>query len=218
MKQSFLILFLLPILGFCQVGSVSLSSEPKANTSLRIRSIDSLNAKDPEFKHLSGLEKEMYYWINYSRIYPKQFLDSALTPLLKQFPNLQGKNAESLKTAFNQNESLTPFVLNYRLLQLAREQAKDNVAQGHINHNSLKGKPFYLRIRDAGIRYCASENISNGPPDMLFQLCLLYLDIGVPGLGHRKALFNPQLIELGLGVAAQNADTYYTVQDFACAQ
>lgn len=151
-------------------------------------------------------------------MYPKQFLDSAITPFLKQFPNFNSKNAETLKAVFELNESLSAYVLNYKLIKLAKKQSKDNVQQGHLNHNSAKGKPFSIRIKEAGIRFCASENIANGPPNMLFELTLLYLDIGVPGLGHRKALFNPQLIELGLGVTAQNADTYYVVQDFACAQ
>jgi uncharacterized protein YkwD len=69
-----------------------------------------------------------------------------------------------------------------------------------------------------GIKYCAAENISLSSQSILLSTVLLYLDIGLPGLGHRKALLDPNLKEIGVGSALYPTGQYFLVQDFACAQ
>ena len=50
------------------------------------------------------------------------------------------------------------------------------------------------------------------------SILLLYLDIGVPSLGHRKALLDQNLREIGVGSALYGKDQYFLVQDLACTQ
>jgi uncharacterized protein YkwD len=73
-------------------------------------------------------------------------------------------------------------------------------------------------MREIFIKRCASENLASGPPNMLFALVLLYLDIGVADTGHRKCLLTPSFTELGLGARSKTGETFYICQDFACYQ
>ena len=45
-----------------------------------------------------------------------------------------------------------------------------------------------------------------------------YLDMGLPEQGHRKALLDPSLREIGVGSALYGVDQYFLVQDLACSQ
>jgi uncharacterized protein YkwD len=46
----------------------------------------------------------------------------------------------------------------------------------------------------------------------------LYVDEGVPDLGHRKTLLNPSFVEMGIGVGHYPENKVMVVQDFACDQ
>ncbi len=68
------------------------------------------------------------------------------------------------------------------------------------------------------VKRCAGENISFGPDNAVLMLVLLYIDEGVPDLGHRKTLLNPSFVEMGIGVGAYPDNKVMVVQDFACDQ
>jgi uncharacterized protein YkwD len=73
-------------------------------------------------------------------------------------------------------------------------------------------------MKRAGIHTCASENISIGYQEVLMSVVLLYLDIGLPEMGHRKTLLNPTLTEIGIGCTNYGKDQVFIVEDFACTQ
>jgi hypothetical protein len=51
------------------------------------------------------------------------------------------------------------------------------------------------------------------------SLVLLYIDYGLPNLGHRKSLLNADYVETGVGVSPYgDTDSIFIVEDFACAQ
>jgi uncharacterized protein YkwD len=75
------------------------------------------------------------------------------------------------------------------------------------------------RLKTAGIKYCGGENVSLGDTDPILSLVLLYIDYGLPTLGHRKALLNSTYTETGIGVANYGTGkTLFIVQDFSCTQ
>ena len=91
--------------------------------------------------------------------------------------------------------------------------------KGKPSHTSTDGRTFVDRLRDAGVKTCAGENISLGNVDPILSLVLLYIDYGIPTLGHRKSLLNPSYVETGVGVAVYgDTDNLFIVEDFACAQ
>jgi hypothetical protein len=50
------------------------------------------------------------------------------------------------------------------------------------------------------------------------MLVMLYLDINVSNLGHRKALMNPSFVNTGISIAKYANGNTFLVEDFACAQ
>jgi uncharacterized protein YkwD len=114
--------------------------------------------------------------------------------------------------------SLPMFSLNTTLINTAQAHANDIARhQSPISHNSTNGTDFGARIKKAGIRYCASENLSLGS-DIVLSVVLLYLDIGLSDAGHRKTLLNANLLEMGVGLAKYGKEDFFIVEDFACSQ
>lgn len=221
MKQFLLLFLLLPLMPLAQtqIGSVEISNI-KAIPIPRTfqKQIDSFNRTNTYYNLLNSAEKELFYWMNYSRSNPKQFWDSCVLPIIKQFPNLNGSNAKSLERDLAAAGTLPLYSLNRSLIGTAQKHALDNMNQGRINHQSADGKQFDQRMREIMIKRCASENLASGPSNMLFALVLLYLDIGVADTGHRKCLLTPSFTELGLGARSKTGETFYICQDFACYQ
>ncbi|HQR94296.1 MAG TPA: hypothetical protein PLK14_01240 [Sediminibacterium sp.] len=221
MKQFLLLFLFLPLISFAQthIGSVEISNIKAIPIPRSFqKQIDSFNRTNTYYNLLNSSEKELFYWMNYSRSNPKQFWDSCVLPIIKQFPNLNGSNAKSLEKDLAASEALPLYSLNKSLIGTAQKHALDNMNQGRINHQSADGKQFDQRMREILIKRCASENLASGPPNMLFALVLLYLDIGVADTGHRKCLLTPSFTELGLGARSKTGETFYICQDFACYQ
>lgn len=174
----------------------------------------------PLYTKLNPMEQELYYWTNYARLNPKALWDSLFVPLLVVYPSLKGSYANSLKETLH-NAQPQPFLkLNETLIKVARTHANDNAQNPDApTHTARDGESFEQRVKNAGIRYCAGENISMGHADVLLDLLLLYLDKDLPSLGHRKTLMNPNFTTIGIGYAKANKkDQWVAVQEFACAQ
>lgn len=174
----------------------------------------------PLYTKLSPMEQELYYWTNYARLNPKALWDSLFVPMLVVYPSLKGSYANSLKEALYQAEPLPFLSLNENLIKVARTHANDNAQNPDApTHTSRQGESFEQRVKNAGIRNCAGENISMGHADVLLDLLLLYLDKDLPSLGHRKTLMNPNFTTIGIGYAKTGKkDQWVAVQEFACTQ
>ena len=181
--------------------------------------VQRFNASQLGYENLNANEKEWLYWINEFRSNPRLFWDSAVAPILKTYPSLNGNYANSLKRELYQSNRLLLFTLNKTLLETSKNHALDiSKHQLTPSHNSSNGDSFSLRITKAGIKYCAGENISIGNQSVLLSLILLLLDINLPELGHRKNLLSTSFTELGIGTALLKDGSLFTVQDYACTQ
>jgi len=174
----------------------------------------------PNYNSLSSTQKEWYYWTNYSRSNPRRFWDRVITPILANYPNLVNSYTASLKRDLYNIKSL-PFVKpNKDLIKISRIFASELAANNASpSHTSPSGSTFADRMKTLGVKNCAGENISFGPSNPLLMLVLLYIDEGVPDLGHRKTLLNSSFVEMGIGIATypDNKNTI-VIQDFACDQ
>ncbi|MCG9900487.1 MAG: CAP domain-containing protein [Hydrotalea sp.] len=174
--------------------------------------------EQPGFTTWSSELQTGFRLMNYARVYPKRYWDSVVVPIILVYPFLKTKESASLQKDLEQTPSLPPFSIHLTLQKLAQEHAEDiwkNPQQP--SHTNSKGVSFSKRINQAGIQKCAAENISIGSQAVALSLVLLYLDIDIPSLGHRKNLLNPQMVELGLGWK-QNESIFVWVQDLACKQ
>lgn len=217
----FLLVLLLsfPPAAFSQLSMIELDErtvpEPKSRDSL----VDQWDISQPGYQKLPQQAKELLYWTNYCRNNPQQFWDSVISPVLVTFPTLNKAEALSLKADLFSAGKLPLFVLNPDLIRTAQAHASDIACKkAPPGHNSANGTDFGSRMKLAGIRHCASENISLGSQSVLLSVVLLYLDIGLPNLGHRKTLLDQNLQEIGVGSSLYGKDQYFLVQDLACLQ
>jgi uncharacterized protein YkwD len=219
-KPSLLFLLLLPLAAASQHFSTStievkpLPVFPEKNAAI----VDYIRSF-PETKSLTADEFDWFYWTNYSRTQPRNFYDSVVAPVLKTFPNLQSSYSSSLRRDLYQAEPL-------EMIRPNRQLAK--VAQGHANnlresrsgpsHSSPSGETFQARMTAANVKNCAGENISFGPSNTVLALVFLYIDEGLPEVGHRKSLLNPSYKQMGIGISTYPNNNYMVVQDFSCDQ
>lgn len=217
-KSLLISLLIVPIIGAAQVSVVDLDKKPSPQPITRDAEVDIWNNGQSAYKGLSDKAKEVVYWTNYCRFHPKRFWDSVIAPVLVAFPTLNGSEAKSLQKDLMSAGSLPMFSLNTTLINTAQAHANDIARhQSPISHNSTNGTEFGSRLRKAGIKYCASENLSLGS-DIVLSVVLLYLDIGLSDAGHRKTLLNANLLEMGVGLAKYGKEDFFIVEDFACSQ
>jgi len=171
------------------------------------------------FHKLSSTEQDFYYWVNYSRANPGRFLDSVVVPITELYPQLKGEYLKSLRKDLLAADSLPLLLLNAGLIRMAKNHAIDiTSSDAKPSHTSTNGNTFSDRFRIEKFQKCGAENLSFGAGEPLFLLTLLYLDIDVPGVGHRKTLLNSQYCETGIGAANFKNGSLFLVEDFACAQ
>jgi hypothetical protein len=208
-----------PLMLFSQISMIELAEKPVPEPQTRAADVDQWNFAQKGYEGLSTEAKQMFYWTNYARLHPKQFWDSVVRPLLVVFPNLVTPESNSLKAELLAMSPLPAFQLNAVLQGTAQAHADDiGDKMAPLSHSSTNGTDFGTRIKKAGIRFCASENISLSSQSVLLSVVLLYLDIGLPDLGHRRTLFDKNLREIGIGSALYGKDQHFLVQDFACLQ
>jgi hypothetical protein len=167
---------------------------------------------------LSKEAQSFIYWTNYSRIYPKEFKELALLTFLEVQPKLKGKYANSLMEDLSQTQSLPFLEPESKLIRAAQLHTEDIAKNnGRVSHQSSDGASFGERIKRIGYKACSAENIAVGnDPNGLSSLLLLYLDINLPDLGHRKNLLNPNYTKIGVSVKELSNNQYLIVQELAC--
>lgn len=209
-----------PVTCFSQhLGKTTLSLKDLPPLVLNDSSVLHFLESSPGYDSLSSAKKEWFYWTSYSRKNPKIFWDSIVSPMIVSFPNLKSRNTETLKTELYNSKPSLPVKPNLKLLKIAQAFADELSAKSASpSHTSPSGVTFSDRMKSSGIVECAGENVSYGPLNPVLMLVLLYIDEGVPALGHRKTLLNPAFVEMGVGIAKYNNGNSMVIQDFACNQ
>lgn len=209
-----------PLYAFTQLKNIVLEDKPIPKPQQIDQQIKDFNSSQTQFATLNSTAQDFFYWVNYSRVNPKRFWDSVVTPILETFPTLKSSYSQSLKEDLYNQLPLPLLSLNNKLIFTAQGHANDiGTNNGTPGHISTDGRTFTDRIKTEGIKYCGGENVSVGDVDPILSIVLLYIDYGIPTLGHRKALLNTSYVETGIGVAPYGKDgSIFIVQDFSCKQ
>jgi uncharacterized protein YkwD len=147
---------------------------------------------------------------------PTLFKDEYILPFLDQFPEAHSKESKTLLTQISEISTLPQLALSPVLTGTSQDHAVFLAGKKVISHTGRGGKGFVRRMFEAGVTECAGENIFDGQDDALIVLILLLIDTGVPGVGHREALFNPEFNVTGIGVAPMDEKRVVFVQQFGC--
>lgn len=202
-----------------QFSSVILSDKSFLAPSMTNRVILNQLEKNKNYSILNQSEKDFIYWTNYARLFPKNFRDSILLPFLKHQPTTKGPFSASLVKELSAASSLSFLEPDEKLYLVAKSHALDlSRNTQRIGHQSTNGTSFSNRMKRGGIINCASENISLGTSESVVSLILLYLDIGLPDLGHRKNLMNPSYSKMGVSVILLKDNQSLIVQDLGCSE
>lgn len=91
-----------------------------------------------------------------------------------------------------------------KLEQAALDQAKRMASHGKIGHNIGWGNGFIVRLKRAGIRGAAAENVASGQPDTqaVFKAWM-------SSAGHRKNMLDPMFDRYGLAWATPENKPHY---------
>jgi hypothetical protein len=163
-------------------------------------------------------EKQFFYWSNYLRLHPKEFYKGVVEVFIKEFPEVKGREAESLKKELLSMEILSRYQYSSLLSVLAVEQASDLALKANqISHVDSNGRGFAERMKLGGVTKCAAENIYTGKNDGLLALLMLLFDLGLDQAGHRKNILNPTLTQMGLSIRPHKTEKRIVlVQIFGC--
>lgn len=220
--KHFFVFFLLSVAISCKSQQVlTFKNAETYNPSTSDQAVLSWNEKQPGYNKLTSAEKDFYYWVNYSRLKPKVFYDSVVVKIVQTLPQLKGDNLASLKTDMENANNLPLLSLSEALTNMALYHANDITSNNALpSHNSTNGDNFGDRFKKFDLKNCGGENISygSGNPNPLFMLVLLYLDINVDNLGHRKALLNSSYVNTGISIEKFSNGNSFLVEDFACSQ
>lgn len=222
MKRIFeLCLVFSPLLALSQsrIGSIELPDRPIPAPAATNTNVLAWNQAQPGFATLPSEAKNYLYLVNLARSNPRGFWDSVIAPVISSFPVLQGADANSLRSEMLKAGELPMFALSPVLVRTAQAHAADIAGKRAApSHSGTDGTDFSTRMRKAGIKYCAGENIALSSNSTVMAVILLYLDIGLPEKGHRKSLLNPQFKETGIGAARYGNEQDFLVQDLSCTQ
>ncbi len=220
MKHFLLLSFLFPATLCAQhSGSIKMDIRPFPALPARDYKVEQFMKSYSNNPSLTSYQTEWFYWTNYSRSNPKRFWDSVVAPFIKVYPEVQSQYTTSLKKDLYSINALPFLKPNTALLNIAQDHANSLASKkASPSHTSPNGSTFQARVQKANIQRCAGENISFGPQNAVLALVLLYIDQGVPDVGHRLALLSPSFTEMGIGISTYPNNYLMVVQDFSCNQ
>jgi hypothetical protein len=209
-------LLFLPIFAKTQ-GYFSIEDKPFPVPSWSDQAVKDQVRREIDGKGLVAQEISFYYWCNMLRRNPPVFHEKVILPFLKQFPEANGKEAESLAIDLKSVDRLPPFEYSTLARAAAMEHALDLASANKLSHNSTDGRSFTQRIRITGITKCAGENIYTGKEEGLLALIMLLLDIGMESAGHRKALLSQHYVQMAPAFRPHKTESRsILVQVFTC--
>lgn len=113
-------------------------------------------------------------------------------------------------------QPLGPLRFNEGLARAARRHARDIGPRGSLDHAGSDGSRLSDRLNRLGTWHgLIAENIATNEEDPRQVVLQLLIDDGVPGRGHRRTLFNPDLHQAGAGSGPHRDYRTVTVIDFA---
>lgn len=190
---------------------------PVSINMIQDKSVQAFCESQPLYSKLPVADKELYYWINYSRVHPKKFFDSVAVPVIASMKEIKSNNRyyASLKVDMYKQSATSMYRLNDTLITLATKHNNYLFKTfPNLSHDGANGVTMQNRFVKAGLT-SGAENIGLGMHNTLYTLVLLYLDIDVPSLGHRKTFLNADYTSIGLFSTKVGSNNILSVIDFS---
>lgn len=122
-------------------------------------------------------------------------------------PTPDEKTILALTNAVRKEQNLPPLIVNDRLTKAAREHSQNMAKQKKLAHD-LDGKSPFDRIKATEYRFrAAGENVAYGT--ILISIPEIF-DGWMKSDGHRANILSEDFSEIGIGVATNGDQRYYT--------
>jgi len=119
------------------------------------------------------------------------------------------QQAVNLLNADRRSQGLANLVIDIRLTVLGEQHAQDMIKRNFFDHINPEGQSPFDRMKKAGISYSyAGENIAINQSVPAAELAFMNSP------GHRANILNPHFTRVGIGVAYDESDNIYIVQEF----
>lgn len=167
-------------------------------------------------KYLTEDEREVIKWLNYIRAYPQEFSEKVLTPYVENKELKKSKYLNSLYKDLSKIPGMELLTPSKGLTKAAKYHASDMGKSGNAGHTSTSGWGMQERI-EKFVRWevTIGENCAYGLYSPLDIVMGLLIDEGVPDLGHRKNILNPDYKVIGVSIKPHKDYGTNCVQDFA---
>ncbi|SDK42302.1 Cysteine-rich secretory protein family protein [Pedobacter sp. ok626] len=211
---------------------------PGLNTSVSLKAQSSSSWSEEELRmantaknarYLNSEEKDLVMYMNLARINGEKFFKTYFQEFLEtynqemaQYSNYnqlridKDRYYKSLEKDLKPVKNLPVLYPDEALSWVAQQHAKDMNKYNYANHNSKDGRSAKDRISSTYPKRALGENLAFGFPTGLGNVCMLLLDKGVPGLGHRKLIINTtlKLNYVGVSIQPHKGYRYCSVTDF----
>jgi len=169
-----------------------------------------------DIKYLTDDEKEVITWLNYIRAYPQEFSEKVLSPYVENKELKKSKYINSLYKDLSKTQGMELLIPSNGLTKAAKYHASDMGKKGNAGHTSTNGWGMQERI-EKFVRWevTIGENCAYGLYSPLDIVMGLLIDEGVPDLGHRKNILNPDYKVVGVAIRPHKTYGTNCVQDFA---
>lgn len=163
-------------------------------------------AKDVNY--LDEEEKELIFLTNLARLNGELFSETILDIYLKD--KKSSRYTRSLYRDLKKVKNLPPLDPEEDLYKAALEHAETSGKRGTTGHQRFGKRydPLMKNYNEIG------ENLAYGyrsAPDILIQLLI---DEGIPDLGHRKNLLNPNFNSIGVAIESHKKYRFNCVMSF----
>jgi len=161
--------------------------------------------------YMSAGEKQVLLLLNKARFDPPRFARQYLSDKIDK-----GDYARECYDEMLALKSMAVFKPALALSRSSADHAKDMGRTGQTGHVSSDGSTMDTRIKRYGDwRGMIAENCSYGFDDPLSIVLQLLIDDGVPSRGHRRNIFNPKALFVGVSIQPHKRYGFNCVQDFA---
>ncbi|MNK06613.1 Cysteine-rich secretory protein family protein [compost metagenome] len=211
---------------------------PGLNTSVSLKAQSNSSWSEEELRmantaknarYLNSEEKDLVMYMNLARINGEKFFKTYFQEFLEtynremaQYSNYnqlridKDRYYKSLEKDLKPVKNLPVLYPDEALSWVAQQHAKEMNKYNYANHNSKDGRSAKDRISSTYPKRALGENLAFGFPTGLGNVCMLLLDKGVPGLGHRKLIINTtlKLNYVGVSIQPHKGYRYCSVTDF----
>ena len=154
-------------------------------------------------KWLSKDEKDIYYYLNYARVYPIEFCNDYVLPLYKKDPG--NVYLATLVEHLYKMNPVEPVVPDRQLFDEAKCHAVSGGEQGAVSHD---------RVSSQCSTTFSGECISYGESNAVGHIVRLLIDQGTESLGHRYICLEEGYKTCGIAIAPHTVYTDNVVLDF----